>query len=40
MTERVIALGFTLIGAVLIGLSAYAFLKLLLSLLLFLSRKE
>ena len=40
MTERVIALGFTLIGAVLIGLSGYAFLKLILSLLLVLSGRE
>ncbi|MDR5826123.1 hypothetical protein QCE64_37245 [Caballeronia sp. LZ043] len=35
MTERFIALGFTLVGAILIGLSGYAVLKLFLSLLLF-----
>jgi len=40
MTERFIALGFTLVGAVFIGLSGYALLKLFLSLLLILCGRE
>jgi hypothetical protein len=34
MTERFIGLGFTLVGACLIGMTGYALLKLLLSVLL------
>ena len=40
MTERFTALGFTLVGAVFIGLSGYALLKLFLSLLLILCGRE
>jgi len=40
MTERFIALGLTLVGAVLIGFSGYAVLKLVLSLLLILYGRE
>jgi hypothetical protein len=40
MTERFIDLGFILVGAILIGVTGYSFLKLFLSLLLVLQGRQ